>query len=195
VRDLSVMVGGTEYDKTAGFGWRRITDKSMVDFNVLTLDKKQITYQQDYKLIVVYNDSVTTSAEITIKNYDSDYACKIEQVTTDEDIKLQITNSKNDKVLVGNWYKSMPDGSYVAVEDGEKQSSILVKDYLVYSYINFYCEVYDYEQNELIGVLYHTIYNSETKEDITITYIGEDTYRYDANGDITIEDSEKERTL
>jgi hypothetical protein len=48
---------------------------------------------------------------------------------------------------------------------------------------------------ELIGVLYHTIYNSKTKEDITITYIGEDTYRYDANGDITIEDSEKERTL
>jgi len=51
------------------------------------------------------------------------------------------------------------------------------------------------QHTEIIGVLEHTITNSSSEDDVTISYSGEDTFRYDANGDIAVEDAEKERTL
>jgi hypothetical protein len=61
--------------------------------------------------------------------------------------------------------------------------------------MTFYCAVYDYEQSSIIDVLEYVMSNSNSEDDITITYVGDDSFRYDANGDITIEDSEQERTL
>jgi hypothetical protein len=55
--------------------------------------------------------------------------------------------------------------------------------------------VYSYDKTQKIGVLEYTMSNSESQDDIEISYDGDDSFRYDSNGDITIEDSEKERTL
>jgi hypothetical protein len=79
--------------------------------------------------------------------------------------------------------------------DYKKVTSIPVKNYLLYSSVTFYCEVYDYAQESIVGNLEYTFTSDTTKDDVTISYTGDDTFRYDANGDITIEDSEKERTL
>ena len=86
-----------------------------------------------------------------------------------------------------------PDGSYTAV--GLQQNSITVTNLLLYSSVTFICGVYNKEHTEIISVLEHLVTNSSSEEDVTITYNGEDTFRYDANGDIAIEDAEKERTL
>ena len=190
-RDLSVVVGSDEYDKSAGFGWKKIAGQTS---SSLTLDATDILYQQKYKLVVVYNDSITLTAEIAVWNRNASYDYSIEQVTDGADIKLQIRNNADSESLVGDWYLSYPDDSYSSVPEGEKKSEIVVSSYLQYSSVTFYCMVYN-SAGEFIGTLEHTIVNSESEDDVTISYIGEDSFRYDANGDISIEDAEKERTL
>lgn len=190
-RDLSVVVGSDEYSKSAGFGWRKIAGQTS---SSLTLDATDILYQQKYKLVVVYNDSITLTAEIAVWNRNASYDYSIEQVTDGADIKLQIRNNADSESLVGDWYLSYPDDSYSSVPEGEKKSEIVVSSYLQYSSVTFYCMVYN-SAGQFIGTLEHTIVNSESEDDVTISYIGEDSFRYDANGDISIEDAEKERTL
>lgn len=190
-RDLSVGVGSDEYSKSAGFGWRKIAGQTS---SSLTLDATDILYQQKYKLVVVYNDSITLTAEIAVWNRNASYDYSIEQVTDGADIKLQIRNNADSESLVGDWYLSYPDDSYSSVPEGEKKSEIVVSSYLQYSSVTFYCMVYN-SAGQFIGTLEHTIVNSENEDDVTISYIGEDSFRYDANGDISIEDAEKERTL
>lgn len=190
-RDLSVVIGSDEYSKSAGFGWRKIAGQTS---SSLTLDATDILYQQKYKLVVVYNDSITLTAEIAVWNRNASYDYSIEQVTDGADIKLQIRNNADSESLVGDWYLSYPDDSYSSVSEGEKKSEIVVSSYLQYSSVTFYCMVYN-SAGQFIGTLEHTIVNSESEDDVTISYIGEDSFRYDANGDISIEDAEKERTL
>lgn len=190
-RDLSVMVGTDKYDKSAGFGWEKIDGQTT---STLTLDATEVLYQQKYKLVVVYNDSIILTAEIAVWNRNASYDYSIEQVTDGADIKLQIRNNADSESLVGDWYLSYPDDSYSSVPEGEKKSEIVVSSYLQYSSVVFYCTVYN-SKGEFIGTLEHTIVNSENEDDVTISYVGEDSFRYDANGDISIEDAEKERTL
>lgn len=190
-RDLSVMVGVDGYSKSAGFGWKKMEGATS---NTLTLDAIDIIYQQKYKLVVVYNDNITLTAETELWNHNASYNYAIEQVTDGADIKLQIRNNLNDESLVGDWYLSYPDGSYSSVPEGKNKSEITVSSYLQYSSVVFYCTVYN-AAGEFIGTLEHTIVNSENEDDVTISYVGDDTFRYDANGDVSIEDAEKERTL
>lgn len=190
-RDLSVMVGVDGYSKSAGFGWKKMEGATS---DSLTLDATDIIYQQKYKLVVVYNDNITLTAETQLWNHNASYNYAIEQVTDGADIKLQIKNNLNDESLVGDWYLSYPDGSYSSVPEGKNKSEITVSSYLQYSSVVFYCTVYN-AVGEFIGTLEHTIVNSENEDDVTISYVGDDTFRYDANGDVSIEDAEKERTL
>lgn len=190
-RDLSVMVGVDGYNKSAGFGWKKIEGATS---DTLTLNAADIIYQQKYKLVVVYNNNITLTAETELWNHNASYSYAIEQVTDGADIKLQIKNNLNNESLVGDWYLSYPDGSYSSVQEGKNKSEITVSPYLQYSSVVFYCTVYN-AVGEFIGTLEHTIYNSEDEDDVTISYVGDDTFRYDANGDVSIEDAEKERTL
>lgn len=190
-RNLNVMIGVDGYSKSAGFGWEKMENKTS---NSLTLVAGDVIHQQKYKLVVVYNEKTTLSAEVEIWNRGTSYDYSIEQVTESANIKLRLRNNFNEESLVGDWYLSYPDGSYSSVQNGKKQSEIIIDSYLQYSSIVFYCAVYNAEE-EIIGTLEYTITNSENEDDVTISYIGDDNFRYDANGDVTFEDSEKERNL
>lgn len=189
-RDLSVTLGNENYEKNAGVGWKPVTTSG---FNAITVTAQDVEYQKQYKLVVVYNNNVVMSDEVTVYNLQSSYDFDLQQVTIGEDIIIQITNNISDEVLIGDWYALYPDGSYVAV--GLKQNSITVTNLLLYSSVIFYCGVYNTQRTDIIGILNHTVTNSESEDDITISYDGEDTFRYDANGDVSVEDAEKERTL
>lgn len=188
-RDISVMLGSELYNKNAGVGWApvAVSESNMI----LTAD--QVAHQKQYKLVVIYNENVVMTAQTTIYNLNSDYLFSLHQTTVGEDIIVEIQNNADDTVLIGDWYMLYPDGSYTAVEF--QQNEIVVTNLLLYSSVTFICGVYNTQHTEIIGVLEHTITNSSSEDDVTISYSGEDTFRYDANGDIAVEDAEKERTL
>lgn len=189
-RDISVMLGSELYDKNAGVGWAPVAAS---ESNTMTLTADQVAHQKQYKLVVIYNENVIMTAQTTIYNLNSDYLFSLRQTTVGEDIIVEIQNNADDTVLIGDWYMLYPDGSYTAVEF--QQNEIVVTNLLLYSSVTFICGVYNTQHTEIIGVLEHTITNSSSEDDVTISYSGEDTFRYDANGDIAVEDAEKERTL
>lgn len=185
-RDVSIMVGDEEYDKDAGVGWKPV---ETYIFNTLTVSLTDVLYKKEYKLVVLYNNSTLMSATVDVQNLTVGYDFELIQDTRGEDLVLYISDTD----LVGDWYVLYPDGNYQLVQ--EKVNEIIVNNFLNYSSVIFYCGVYNEAETSYIAALAHTITASDSEDDITISYVGEDTFRYDANGDISIEDSERERTL
>ena len=185
-RDVSIMVGDEKYDKDAGVGWKPI---ETYIFNTLTVSLTDVLYKKEYKLVVLYNNSTLMSATVDVQNLTVGYDFELIQDTRGEDLVLYISDTD----LVGDWYVLYPDGNYQLVQ--EKANEIMVNNFLNYSSVIFYCGVYNEAEMSYIAALAHTITASESEDDITISYVGEDTFRYDANGDISIEDQERERTL
>ena len=58
-RDVSVLLGSDSYDKNGGVGWAPVTAS---ESNTMTLKAEQVKHQKQYKLVVIYNDSVTLCA-------------------------------------------------------------------------------------------------------------------------------------
>lgn len=193
-RDLSVRVGNDAYDKDAGAGWRRISTQDnqyIVDFNTLTIYRTKVAYKMDYKLVLIYQGETVLSKEVTLQNLLVDYDFHVIQETRGEDLILRLSDDN----LMGEWYVLYPDGNYQPINDGMRSNEININQFLTYTMVTFYCGVYEAGSDALLDVLAHFITASDSEDDITISYVGEDTFRYDANGDIAIEDSEKERTL
>ena len=198
-QDYSINVGSELYDKEVGCRWRLINnDKNyqLTSFNTLHLIKSNIFCQKTYKLLVIYNDNIKITEEITISDYDCAYR---DTVINQEMVGSNLTLSLSNPNLKGFWYYKYPDDSYAQVmkdNSGYFDNSLVIQDYLIYSSVVFYCAVYTKKENGIhLLNLQHTVVSSESKEDVIISYSGEDSFRYDANGDITIEDSEKTRLL
>lgn len=244
--NASINIGDVGYDKNAGVGWEKIGKTANDRFNELTVaqpfkDKKwQPVSNQKYKVVVIYNDNVIMDKTVDISTVGVD-KLKIEQITTPDNIRLQLNDSK----LSGAWYRKTPDGNYNYVGYG---NYIDIKDFLNYAFIDFYCMVFTgsrldkkvqlksdnqtteikitqtnfnsgqttgsaaaTEKNEnnlaidtawtewVVDYIYampiHRVVSSTNQEDVIVSYNGEDVFRYDANGDITIEDSERERKI
>lgn len=139
VRDLTVKIGDERYNKEAGFGWAPLPQTS----SHLSLVTSDVLYEKRYKLLVTYNDTVSLTAEIEIFNHNAQYSYGMEQYTNGADISLQLINKLENGELVGDWYLSYPDGTYLELIDEKKKNSILVSNYLKYSSVVFYCQVYD----------------------------------------------------
>lgn len=196
IQDPAITLGLDGYNKYAGIGWRLLPDETS---NILTLslsDEDSAWYQRKYKLIVTQNSRNVFSAEQEVFNLTSLYqSYYLEQTSSDGGLSLQIRDNSQTQPLVGEWYILYPDGKYSSLVNGEKRNSVPLENYLLYTTSTVYCTVYTPDGSSYLGILEYTIVNSSLQEDVTISYSGEDTFRYDANGDITIEDSEKERWL
>ena len=193
-RDPSIMVGVKGYDKIVGVGWKPVAGGESY---LLTLSSSQVVISQEYKLKVIYNKETTLFASIIIKNTKPGLSPKIEQVTEENEIYLRLVDT-NDSTknfqYTGDWYMQYPDGGYLVVPNGEDKNSIPVSQYMTYDYITFYCAV-KLNGTTYCGTLSYVLRNSESEDDVDVAYIGEDLYHYDANGDVTVEDAERDRTL
>lgn len=69
-----------------------------------------------------------------------------------------------------------------------------ITEFLSYSSFTIYCKIYDKNKNFLV-TRHYDVNNVGEETDVTVSFEGEKIYRYDANGDIAIEDSEKEKTI
>ena len=189
-RDPSVMIGDSRYNNSAGFGWAPLGQKE----SSLTLTAADVEYQQEYKLLVLYNNTINLSAQITIFNnnnaskYQANFS--LAQRTDYGTLSLYIT----DQNLIGDWYIGYLDGGYEMVKNGSNVNSVVVNDYLQYDSVTFYCGVKT-RAGVALGVLEYQIVDSTSQDDVIISFVGEDIFRYDANGDTPIENAEKDRTL
>lgn len=190
-RNLSVMPGDDLFQKNASYGWAPV---KTAKFDALEIQAHEVDYFKQYKVVVIYKENVIMTEQTTVYNLiHNNYDFEIKQESEDDNVFLYIKNNKNDDELVGDWYYSYPDGSYYSLD--LKKNKVNITRQLLYSSVVFYCGVYDYEQSKIVGTLEYTIASSDSQDDLIVNYDGEDTFRYDANGDVAFEDSEKERLL
>lgn len=198
IADPSVMFGMDSYDKVAGSGWKRLEGKTAI---TLSLDIDDIKYHNKYKVVVEYNDELTLSAETEVWNNYTTYDFSISQVTEGDKVYLQLNEKlKDNESCVAKWFLLYPDNSYKEIQDNEKISEhtkkLDITEFLQYTSLIFYCLVSeDKEGGQNLDVLEFIVQDSQSEDDVVVRYTGESSFRYDANGDITIEDSEKVRNL
>ena len=186
-RDLSVVAGSEEYDKRVGWGWKAVDNGESKTLEVLN---SEVTSQQTFKLLVVYDSSIIMTREITL--IADELKATIEQVISGNEIRLKLTSTDN-KSYVGEWYYLNNSGEQVLITEGRVNETGNIVPYLFYPPTTFYCAVYN--GNKYLGELSYVMRNMESSEDVSVVFIGESMFAYDANGDIRISDAEFERSL
>ncbi len=81
-------------------------------------------------------------------------------------------------------------------------NKVNITEFLSYPSFTIYCKVYKKEKDEndkdiytFLVTRHYEVNNVGEETDVTVSFEGEKIYRYDANGDIAIEESEKEKTI
>lgn len=192
VRDPSVVVGTEYYEKETGPGWRRLESNSM--FGQYIISGSDVLFVNKYMCKITYNEDMVMEETIEIRKYDSPYNLILEQTMEGKEVVLAIKDlNQSGSNFVGDWYYEYGDGTFTEVLDGQDVSKILINRYLTYATVNFYCQVKLNDQN--ICILEKTISSSNVDSELAIEYEGQDVFNYDANGDMPIENAEKDQTL
>ena len=82
-----------------------------------------------YKLVVVYNSSVTLGKDVRVVKYYNERFTIIRNDVSDTEVKLEIVDGR-EKTETADWYVDLMDGSYLALD--KNVSSIDVSKYLDY---------------------------------------------------------------
>lgn len=192
VRDPAVVVGTEEYEKETGPGWRHLESNSL--FGQYVVSGNDVLFVNKYMCKITYNEDMVMQETVDIRKYNSPYNLMLEQTMNGKEAVLSIVDlNQSGNTFVGDWYYEYGDGTFTEVLDGQDVSSILINRYLTYATVNFYCQVKLNNQN--ICILEKTITSSNVDSELAIEYEGQDVFNYDANGDMPIENAEKDQTL
>lgn len=163
-------------------GWIKLKNTK----NSYIVEKEEVgVYSATYRVTASYKD-IITSQEITLYGINYLNAPKIIQTMDNKNIKLSLPTG-----IKGKWFCLLSNGEYKQIDkdDGEKEFIILEKKDLLYDNMKFYCQI---DNNYVASIV---LSKPQTTEDVTASFVGQDVYKYDANGAITQEDSEMRRTL
>lgn len=186
----AVLSGDEKYDKIAGPGWELINDKAKVNFNELTVSGKDVYQQMRYKLVVIYNSSVTLSKDVRIVKYYNERFTIIRNDISDTEVKLEIVDGR-EKVETADWYVDLMDGSYIALD--KNVSSIDVSKYLDYGTVMFYT-ISLLEDGNYVPCEYK-LTNYQSDIPVRVIFNGNDSFQYDKNNSITVDQSESEMII
>lgn len=192
IRDPAVVVGTEEYEKETGPGWRHLESNSL--FGQYIVSGSDVLFVNKYMCKITYNEDMVMQETVDIRKYNSPYNLMLEQTMDGKEAVLSIVDlNQSGNTFIGDWYYEYGDGTFTEVLDGQDVSSILINRYLTYATVNFYCQVKLNDQN--ICILEKTITSSNVDSELAIEYEGQDVFNYDANGDMPIENAEKDQTL
>ena len=180
----SILSGSEKYDKLAGPGWECIDENNNVNFNEIIISGKDVYQQMRYKLVVIYNSSVTLYKDVRVVKYYNERFTIIRKDISDKEVKLTITDSQS-KVETADWYVDLLDGSYLALETNVNE--IDISKYLEYGNIIFYT-VSKIDDKNYVPCEYKLVSYIQDMP-VRVVFDGNDTFQYDVNGSITYDQS------
>lgn len=186
-RDLSISPTSNNYDQRAGWGWAPIDNATEENLEVYITD---VPWQQTYKLVAIYQSDILMTKEITLINRTNQLVLSIVQTVEQNSPKLKITNSD----YVGDWYYLDRNGIQQPITDSVKVNQTnSIAPYLNQSQVLFYCQVYLLSANKYIyqGELTYTMSQVNSKEDISVVFIGESLFSFSADGQIKAQDADE----
>lgn len=219
------LVGTPLYSAQVGCGWELVNDEAKVSKNVLTISKNDVIIEQRYKVLILYGKKQSPfTGIVTIYNSEATYSDieLLRDTVKDKDylyIKNQEYKGSWYRELPNGSYINLDD-SYSAKKeendiiditvnvgsnaDGEVNKTLKaynkvnITEFLSYPNFTIYCKIYDKDEEDNYNFLvtrHYEVSNVGEETDVTVSFEGEKIYRYDANGDIAIEESEKEKTI
>lgn len=181
-QDYSVTAASDDYDLLAGYGWKKATTE---EGQTITVTKE--TYDLDYKLVVIYDDDVSTSAIVTVQGT-GDPVFELLQEGTQLSVLAQNADETTENYSY-NWWVYY-NGQYSKLE--ATSQTIDISAYLIYPNVMFYCQVLN--GGAVIDIL-STAQVRVADTNVAATFVGIDLYNYDANGEMPIEQAEQYRFL
>lgn len=183
----AVLSGSEKYDQIGGPGWECINDSSSVKFNELTISGKDVYQQMRYKLVVVYKSNITLYKDVRVVKYYNERFTIIPQFISEDEVKLSIVDSL-ETINEADWYVDLMDGSYLPLSTGVSQ--IDVSQFLEYGNVIFY-SVSKLDTGDYVPCEYKLIsYKQESP--VRVVFSGTDTFQYDDNGSISLDQANKE---
>lgn len=183
----AVLSGSEKYDQIGGPGWECINDSPNVRFNELTISGKDVYQQMRYKLVVVYNSNVTLYKDVRVVKYYNERFTIIPQFISENEVKLSIVDSL-ETINEADWYVDLMDGSYLPLSTGVSQ--IDVSQFLEYGNVIFY-SISKLDSGDYVPCEYKlTTYKQESP--VRVVFSGTDTFQYDDNGSISLDQANKE---
>lgn len=190
--DANLLVNGENITNQNGceLKWEKLSLTENNNWQVLentgdsyNVKKEEVgEYSATYKVTASYKD-IVTSQEIVIYGITYLEAPKIIQTMDNKDVKLSLSTNEE-----GDWFCLLSNGEYKRIGKDKKQFITLKKEDLLYDNMKIYCQIGNYVTSIVLS-------KPQTTEDVTVFFVGQDVYKYDANGAITQEDSEMKRTL
>lgn len=177
----SILSGNEGYDKRAGAGWELIKGN---DFNNLTITGKDVYQQMRYKLVVVYNSTITLSKDVRVIKYYNERFTIIRKDVSNTEVKLTIVDAQ-EKVNEADWYVDLLDGSYLSLAAGTAE--INISQYLDYGNIIFY-SISHLDNGDYVPCEYQ-INTYIQNAPVRVVFDGNDAFQYDANGSISYDQS------
>ena len=140
-----------------------------------------------YKLVVVYNSNVTLYKDVRVVKYYNERFTIIPQFISENEVKLSIVDSL-ETINEADWYVDLMDGSYLPLSTGVSQ--IDVSQFLEYGNVIFY-SVSKLDTGDYVPCEYKLItYKQESP--VRVVFSGTDTFQYDVNGSISLDQANKE---
>ena len=172
----SITIQNELYNKNFGVGWQLLENNSNDNCLYLPNDAFGI-YKKTYKVVAVYNDEIVQSATIDIVNGGiTDYYI-IRQTQEGESSYLEVIDQNSNIVNDSrDWYIKKPDGTYEQISSDIKLN---ITPYLTYSSVIFTCAIGNY-------VLYHSLIQPESDEQIQVIFEGSSLFSYDTLGNLDV---------
>lgn len=196
IQDSSVHLGSDNYIKEAGPGWRAIDN----DTEILKVSGSDIKFFNKYMVLISYGKDVKISKAIELYNDNSIYNFSLEQSMDGKDSILKLKNNSqlSSTNIITDWYYSYNDGTYANISKNDYKDTLVINEYLIYSSAKFYCQIKQKvgeNQYSNICILEKEISNATLQSDLAIEYQGKDVFNYNVDGDMPIENCEKDQTL
>ena len=186
-RDVTVTVGTQNYDSKAGIGWKKLNETS----NILTLaNKNNNWYSKEYKLVMIYKDRNIFTQSIKVYNLYGAYAQGYNLQREGNILRIEDLNNSSNYPL-GKWYIQYPNNAYEKLQDSG--NTLDISDLLIYSFSTISCAVLD--GDNVVTILDYQIVPVIETSDVVVTYEGNSVFRYDANGDLALDNQGMEFTI
>lgn len=188
-----ITIASEFYNSDIGPGWEEIVDPELVDFNLLTVRGIDVYQKLNIKLLIIYKNKAFPMVEpVTLyKQGNNRFAIVKTENENGPILKLLDGSTAGLKEVI--WYALLEDGTYEQC-NYESSLELNISNYMRYSKVEFYASI-TLADGETKVFYDYTLINDLLFGKVNVVFAGQDTFLYDANGNISYTEETTELSL
>lgn len=179
IEDMSVKVGNDNYSPYAGIGWRNLNVNG-----TLTIEDGDIFGTTQYKCVII-KGALAFDKTIFIYKLNSLYEFEINREGPDENdfVTLRVNQlTEMPGPFTYAWAKTDAEGNTFSLSGNSDTYQFNINE--IYLNSTFYCSIYNASGDLVYTARIYIDKTIEEDNNITVVFVGNYIFAYDANGDI-----------